>query len=67
MKQNVTPWGEVGYLTFKRTYARRLDETNVNSATEEFTDTIKRVVEASNSQLGCNFTPKEQEELTSIL
>ena len=25
-----TPWGEIGYITFKRTYARRLNEDDPN-------------------------------------
>ena len=28
-----TPWGEIGYITYKRTYARRLNEEDVNSQT----------------------------------
>lgn len=59
-----TPWSSVGYLTYKRTYSRRLNETDINSPTEEFTDTIKRVVDATNDQLGCNFTKEEQARLT---
>jgi ribonucleoside-diphosphate reductase alpha chain/ribonucleoside-triphosphate reductase len=59
-----TPWSSVGYLTYKRTYSRRLNETDINSPTEEFTDTIKRVVDATNDQLGCNFTAEEQARLT---
>jgi hypothetical protein len=59
-----TPWSSVGYLTYKRTYSRRLNETDINSPTEEFTDTIKRVVNATNDQLGCNFTAEEQVRLT---
>lgn len=34
-------WGPVGYFTYKRTYARQLD----NGQTEEFWQTCKRVVE----------------------
>lgn len=66
MTKHETPWGEIGYLTFKRTYARRLDEANVDSPTEEFPDTVERVVQAANSQLGCGFTSTEQAELSKI-
>ena len=59
-----TPWSTIGYLTYKRTYARRLNEDDVTSDTEEFPDTIKRIVNASNTQLGCNFSAEEQERLT---
>ena len=41
-----TPWGEIGYITFKRTYARRLDENDIDSPTEEFPDAVARVVNA---------------------
>ena len=45
-----TPWSSVGYLTYKRTYSRRLNETDPNSATEEFPDTIERIVNAAQTQ-----------------
>ena len=41
-----TPWGEIGYVTFKRTYARRLDDSNPNSDTEELHDVVNREIEA---------------------
>jgi hypothetical protein len=56
------PWGEVGYPTFKRTYARKK-----GSATEEWHDTVERVVEACNKQLGCGFTEMEQENVRSMM
>lgn len=58
----VTPWGQIGYITFKRTYARRKDESNLASETEEFTDTIERILNACDTQLGVGFTPDEREE-----
>lgn len=36
-------WGPMGYLTFKRTYARRKDD----GYTEEFWETVQRVVEGT--------------------
>lgn len=63
----VTPWSSVGYLTYKRTYARRLSEDDINSPTEEFTDTVKRVIDASQSQLGCGFTEDELKSLRYYL
>jgi ribonucleoside-triphosphate reductase (thioredoxin) len=63
----VTPWSSVGYLTYKRTYSRRLDEQNINSDTEEFADTIKRVVDATETQLKCGFDEEEKERLTGYL
>ena len=62
-----TPWSSVGYLTYKRTYARRLNESDIHSPTEEFTDTVKRVVNAADTQLGCNFTADENARLTKYL
>ncbi len=40
------PWGPLGYVTFKRTYARRLSEFDPEaSGTEEWWQTCRRVVE----------------------
>lgn len=51
----------MGYVTYKRTYARKLsDESN---RTEEWLDTIQRVIDATDSQLGVGFTPEEKERL----
>lgn len=59
-----TPWSSVGYLTYKRTYSRRLVENDVTSETEEFSDTIKRVVDATETQLKVDFTEDEKAKLT---
>jgi ribonucleoside-triphosphate reductase len=40
------PWGPLGYVTFKRTYARRLSEFDENATgTEEWYQTCRRVIE----------------------
>jgi adenosylcobalamin-dependent ribonucleoside-triphosphate reductase len=40
------PWGPLGYITFKRTYARRLSETEPGATgTEEWFQTCRRVIE----------------------
>ena len=39
------PWGPIGYITYKRTYARRLDNNNLETGTEEWWQTCKRVIE----------------------
>lgn len=57
------PWGEVGYPTFKRTYARPTE----NGRTEEWPETVDRVVSACNEQLGCGFHETEQKELKNIM
>jgi len=58
-----TPWGPLGYITYKRTYSRRLKENDTNSKTEEFTDTIDRIINACEKQLKCGFTEEENERL----
>jgi len=62
-----TPWSTIGYLVYKRTYARRLDETNPNSPTEEFEQTVDRVIKACETQLNCGFTKEEQHKLKKYL
>jgi ribonucleotide reductase alpha subunit len=57
-----TPWGMLGYITYKRTYARRLNENDDNDeTTEEFRDTILRILHGCQKQLNINFTNKELE------
>lgn len=58
-----TPWGPVGYLTFKRTYARQLPI----GRTEEFPETISRVIDACQNQLKIGFTESEVETFRSHL
>ena len=62
-QKQTTPWGEVGYPTFKRTYSRPLK----NGKTEEWPDTVDRVVEACNKQLNCNFSEREQKDVRNIM
>lgn len=49
-------WGPLGYLTYKRTYARPLE----NGQSEEFTQTVDRVLRACREQLKCCFTDHEE-------
>ncbi len=45
-KETEVPWGPVGYVTFKRTYARRLNEFEEGATgTEEWWQTCRRVIE----------------------
>ncbi len=62
-----TPWSTVGYLTYKRTYSRRKIESDLEGPTEEWDDTIKRVIEACNTQLKVGFEPEEAEELAGFM
>lgn len=59
------PWGEIGYITYKRTYARRKNEGS--EETEEYEDTVDRVIRACNKQLKVGFTSNEEEEFRDIL
>jgi ribonucleoside-triphosphate reductase len=53
------PWSSVGYLTYKRTYARPLED----DVSEEFPQTIDRVLEACRSQLHVGFSAEEEDRL----
>lgn len=61
MSNMKTPWGEIGYITYKRTYSRKLDETHQDSTTEEFDQTIDRVLKACKNQLNLNFSKEEED------
>jgi hypothetical protein len=61
------PFDTVGLFTFTRTYARRLNESDVNSNVESWKQAIIRVVESCNSQLGCSFSDNEKKEFFSLL
>lgn len=65
MKTPKTPWGELGYITYKRTYARKLKEGS--DQTEEFEDTVARVIKACRTQLNVGFTSAEEIRLSNIL
>lgn len=61
-KHTETPWGMLGYITYKRTYSRRKNEEDLESEeTEEFHDTICRILKASKEQLKIDFTNREIE------
>ena len=62
-----TPWGEIGYITYKRTYSRRIKEDKANGQTEEFVDTVLRIVKACQKQLKVGFTPDEEFRLAELL
>lgn len=62
-----TPWGPLGYVVYKRTYSRRLNENKVDSKTEEYSDTVERIIKGCNKQLKVGFTDKELDELREIL
>jgi len=62
-----TPWSTIGYLVYKRTYARRLEESNPDSNTEEFDQTVDRIIKACETQLNCGFTEEEANRLRNYM
>lgn len=62
-----TPWSSLGYITYKRTYARRHDESDITSDTEEWEETVNRVIRGCNEQLGCDFSADERNRLSEHL
>lgn len=63
---NIEPnWSTVGYLTYKRTYSRLINDDS--EITEEYSDTVLRVINACDAQLKCNFTKEEELRLASHL
>ena len=66
LEEYISSYGKIkwpntlGYVTYKRTYARRLNDDDPNSDTEEFAQTLYRVIRACNEQLNMNLSPEEQ-------
>jgi ribonucleoside-triphosphate reductase len=60
------PWGPVGYLTYKRTYSRRLVESDINSPTEEYPATVERIIAACDAQLRMNLSEEKKEYIRYI-
>jgi ribonucleoside-triphosphate reductase len=58
---NQIPWGEIGYITYKRTYARKVTDDPNDPTTEEFVDTVNRELNACETQLGIDFTEGEKQ------
>lgn len=56
------PWGPVGYITFKRTYSRRLDD----AVTEEWYQTVERACNGILS-IGGAFTDEDVEALYAMV
>ena len=57
------PWGPVGYITYKRTYSRPVK----GGKTEEWSETIERVVKACRTQLDVGFTEKEENDVRDMM
>jgi ribonucleoside-triphosphate reductase (thioredoxin) len=56
-KQRKVAWGELGYITYKRTYARRKS----GNITEEFSETVERELSGINKQLKLFLTEEEKD------
>ena len=63
LDKKTIPWGEVGYPVFKRTYSRPME----NGQTEEWSDTIERVIDACRDQLNCGFTTFEEGQVRDMM
>lgn len=57
----------VGLVTFMRTYARRLDAKDPKSDVESWSQTVRRVVDACNTQLHVGFSKKEKVRFYQML
>jgi len=66
MKDNPVPWGPVGYVTYKRTYSRHLDDNDLTSPKEEYWQTLRRCVNGV-LHIGGAFTLRELELLCGYL
>lgn len=64
MNNIITPWSTIGYLTYKRTYARMLEAFK---RTEEFPETIERIISACRTQLKVGFTTDEEDRLREYM
>jgi ribonucleoside-triphosphate reductase len=58
----MTPWSSIGYLTYKRTYARPIGDR-----TEEWPETIQRVLNACDTQLKVGFTAAEKDRVREYM
>ena len=56
-KKRKVAWGELGYITYKRTYARKKND----GTTEEFSDTVERELSGITKQLKLFLTEDEKE------
>jgi ribonucleoside-triphosphate reductase len=62
------PWSSIGYIVFKRTYARQLDpDLPMDSPSEEWEDVIDRILESCETQFDCGFTLDEEDRIKSYM
>jgi len=64
----MTNFSSIGYLTYKRTYARFLDPSlGADSPTEEWPDTVERVLKSCREQFKVGFTEDEEDRLRDYM
>lgn len=65
-KLSNTPWGfaGLGLVVYKRTYSRKLSDKSDKS--EEWADTVERVIKACKTQLKMNLTSEEEDTIREI-
>jgi len=66
MKETQVPWGPVGYVTYKRTYSRHLDDDDDTSPKEEYWQTLSRCLNGI-LHIGGAFSIRELEVLAGYL
>lgn len=57
MTDRPVKWGNLGYITYARTYSRE----KTNGEKETFSETVERELKGAKKQLKLDFTPEEQE------
>ena len=64
-KSKTPPWGfnGLGYIVYKRTYARRVEGEN---RTEEWWETVARCVNGA-QEIGANYTSAEAQRLYDLM
>ena len=61
------PFDALGLMVYLRTYARRLNEEDIDSPVENWAQCLTRCVNACNSQLKCGYTQEEAQEFFDLL
>lgn len=57
----------VGFVTFTRTYARKVNPDDPSSPVETWPQTITRIIEACDRQLHVGYTPEEKKEAFNLI
>lgn len=58
MTERKVKWGELGFITYARTYARKKPDGSL----ENFSDTVERELKGIDKQLKLSLTEEEQEK-----